>query len=62
MTTMMRSNDVWFGLPYDIVFFTEVQKYIARKMGITAGVYTHFVVSLHMYLRDEEKLKKFYRP
>jgi len=58
MTTMMRSNDVWFGLPYDIVFFTEVQKYIARKLGITAGVYTHFVVSLHMYLRDEEKLEK----
>lgn len=57
-TGMMRSNDIWFGLPYDIVFFTEVQKYIARRLGICSGTYTHFATSLHVYERDIEKLKK----
>jgi thymidylate synthase len=56
-TGIMRSNDVWFGLPYDIIFFTELQKYIARRLNVHVGIYTHFAVSLHMYLRDEEKLK-----
>lgn len=57
-TGIMRSNDVWFGLPYDIIFFTELQKYIARRLNIRVGMYTHFATSLHMYIRDEEKLKK----
>ena len=38
---LMRSNDVWFGLPYDVIFFTELQKYIARKLGVDCGTYTH---------------------
>lgn len=57
-TGMMRSNDVWFGLPYDIIFFTELQKYIARKLNIESGNYHHFVTSIHMYMRDEEKIKE----
>lgn len=56
MTCMMRSNDVWFGLPYDVIFFTELQKYIARSLNIEVGSYTHFVTSLHMYEKDETKL------
>lgn len=55
-TTMMRSNDIWFGLPYDVAFFTELQKYIADRLEVGYGVYTHFVTSLHMYERDEEKI------
>lgn len=57
-TTMMRSNDIWFGLPYDIAFFTELQKYIAKRLDIPTGKYVHFVTSLHMYERDREKLEK----
>ena len=57
-TGMMRSNDIWFGLPYDIAFFTELQKYIADELGVGYGKYTHFVTSLHMYDRDEEKIAK----
>lgn len=57
-TTYMRSNDVWFGLPYDIVYFTFLQKYIAYRLGVGYGTYTHFVGSMHMYLRDEENIKK----
>ena len=57
-TGVMRSNDIWFGLPYDIVFFTEVQKYIAAKVGVEVGIYTHFTTSLHAYEKDLDKLKK----
>lgn len=56
-TAIMRSNDIWFGLPYDVAFFTELQKYIAFKLGIKTGTYTHFATSLHLYERDEVKLK-----
>lgn len=57
-TSVMRSNDVWFGLPYDIVFFTELNQYIARRLKVETGKHTHFVTSLHMYLKDEEKIKE----
>lgn len=55
-TTMMRSNDIWFGLPYDIVFFTTIQKIIANKLNIETGTYTHFVTSLHMYERNRKQI------
>lgn len=55
-TAMMRSNDIWFGLPYDIVFFTTLQKYIADRLGYGYGTYTHFATSLHMYDRDRNKI------
>ena len=57
-TTVMRSNDIWFGFPYDVAFFTELQKFIAERLKVGYGEYTHFAVSLHMYDRDEEKIAK----
>lgn len=60
-TAVMRSNDIWFGLPYDVAFFTELQKMIASKLNVGYGEYTHFAISLHMYERDEEALGKLIR-
>lgn len=57
-TAVMRSNDIWFGFPYDVAFFTELQKYIADRLGVKYGEYTHFVVSMHLYDRDYEKVSK----
>lgn len=57
-TGVMRSNDIWYGLPYDIAFFTGVQKYIAEELYIDVGIYTHFATSLHVYEKDLEKIKK----
>ena len=57
-TVVMRSNDIWFGFPYDVAFFTELQKYVANRLGVSYGEYTHFAISLHMYERDVEALKK----
>lgn len=56
-TAMMRSNDVWFGLPYDVMFFTTLQKLIARSLNIDVGTYFHFVTSMHMYDRNIDDIK-----
>lgn len=57
-TAVMRSNDIWFGFPYDVAFFTELQKMIAEKLHVGYGTYTHFAVSLHVYDRDAGNLRK----
>lgn len=57
-TAMMRSNDIWFGLPYDVVFFTELQRYIANELRVQCGTYTHFATSLHLYDRNYERIKE----
>lgn len=56
-TAMMRSNDIWFGFPYDVVFFTELQKYIAMRLNVACGEYTHFATSLHVYNKDIAKIE-----
>ena len=56
-TCIMRSNDIYLGLPYDVAFFTSLQKYIANKLKIEYGYYTHFVTNIHFYKRDFDKIK-----
>lgn len=56
-TGIMRSNDIYLGTPYDVAFFTELQKYIAHRVGVEVGTYTHFVVSIHAYKRNLEQIK-----
>ena len=59
-TVYMRSNDVYFGFPYDYIFFISIGEYIAKSLGITLAKYTHTATSMHMYLRDVDKF--FERP
>lgn len=47
--TVMRSNDAWWGLPYDVFQFTQLQLTIARALGVMPGRYTHTTWSLHIY-------------
>jgi len=49
MTTHMRSNDIWLGLPYDAWMFTRLQMTLAYCLGIEIGTYTHMADSLHIY-------------
>lgn len=51
-TCVMRSNDYNFGLRNDLPFFISLQKYIADKVGVDYGSYTHIAFSMHMYNRD----------
>lgn len=57
-TVCMRSNDFIKGLTFDIVYFTELQKYVAHRLGLECGTYTHFDTSLHVYERDYELLNR----
>lgn len=50
--THMRSNDVWWGLTYDIAQFCMLHVTVAQLLGLEAGTYTHVVDSLHLYERD----------
>lgn len=54
----MRSNDAYWGLPYDVFFFTMLQELFAAQLGLELGVYHHSVASLHLYSRHIERAKK----
>lgn len=58
LTTTMRSNDIWTGLPYDMFSFCSMQVMLAMELGVDVGTYTHQAGSLHIYERnlpDKEK-------
>lgn len=55
----MRSNDAYVGLPHDIFAFTMIQEYVARQLGASLGTYTHFVGSVHLYVRDRDGAERF---
>lgn len=55
MTTYMRSNDLWMGFPNDVFQFTCMQIYLAMRLNVGLGTYTHVAGSLHMYERDYQK-------
>lgn len=48
-TQVMRSNDLFRGLPYNIIQFTALQEILAGWLGIGMGSYYHFSDSLHVY-------------
>jgi thymidylate synthase len=54
MHTSMRSNDVWFGLPYDVFTATVLQELMAGWLGVELGSYHHHVDSLHLYARHDQ--------
>jgi thymidylate synthase len=55
---IMRSNDVYMGLPYNIVQFTTLQEVIAGWLELELGEYNQISNSLHVYLRDLERVYK----
>lgn len=55
MRVSMRSNDVWLGMPYDLIQFAALQGAIAAGLGLPMGWYAHSVGSLHLYRHDVEK-------
>ena len=60
---IMRSNDMMLGLVYDLPWFISLMDKMVDELkfyypNLTKGVYTHTVHSMHIYERDEEKIKK----
>lgn len=54
----MRSNDVYWGLPYDIFLFTFLQELMAIELDIPIGKYYHYAASMHIYERHIPKIKQ----
>jgi hypothetical protein len=52
MNVLMRSNDVWRGFAYDVFQFTQLQRTLARVLGVYPGMYRHTAWSMHMYESD----------
>lgn len=55
LRTVMRSNDLWLGLPYDLMQFAMLQSALASHLGVYPGEMIHQVGSLHLYESDVAK-------
>ena len=63
LITYMRSNDVFFGMTFDVPFFTVLMQAMQislknRGVDVEIGPYTHFAGSLHAYERDFDTLNE----
>ena len=52
LTQVLRSNDLFRGLPYNIVQFTTIQEILAGWLGLDLGRYGQLSDSLHLYETD----------
>lgn len=57
----MRSSDVFKGLTYDVMVFTFLQEYVARRLDLPLGKYIHNAASLHMYDADFKLVERLTR-
>lgn len=58
-TQVMRSNDLFRGVPYNFVQFTVLQEVMAGWLGLCVGSYDHLSDSLHVYEDDFGLLEGF---
>lgn len=47
----MRSNDVIWGVPYDLFLFSTLQELMALELSLDLGDYHHYASSMHIYER-----------
>jgi len=52
--TTMRSNDVFWGLCYDVYLVTMLQERLSKELGVALGHYHHFAGSMHVYAESYE--------
>lgn len=55
-TQILRSNDLFLGLPYNIIQFTSLQEIMAGWLGLNVGSYNHLSDSLHVYAHSESAI------
>ena len=55
---IMRSNDVFRGLPNNIVQFTTLQEIVAGWLGLPLGSYNHVSDSLHVYQDSFDEVRE----
>ena len=45
----MKTNDLFNAFPLNAYAMTELQRYMAKEIGVDVGSYTHFVSSMNLY-------------
>ncbi|MBN1961380.1 MAG: hypothetical protein JW841_10575 [Deltaproteobacteria bacterium] len=51
-TQIMRSSDIFRGLPYNFLQFTTLQEIMAGWLGVAVGSFHHWSDSLHLYTNE----------
>jgi thymidylate synthase len=51
--TSMRSQDMYWGYPYDVHNFQWLQEVLAGILGVELGSYTHYMNNCHYYVERE---------
>lgn len=59
---IMRSNDVWHGLPYDLQQFCGIQCSVANALELPVGPYFHFASSMHLYSQHWDRVAELHEP
>ena len=55
-TQVLRSNDIFLGLPYNFVQFMSLQEIVAGWLNLEVGTYNHYSDSLHLYANDKKRV------
>lgn len=62
MRTIMRSSDIWLGLPYDVFAFTRIMQMALYRYNkctgsnVELGTYFHQMLNVHAYPKNYAKL------
>lgn len=56
-TIIMRSNNAWSLLPFNVFEFTMLAEVVAAELGLTVGEIAYFAGSMHVYDRDLDKAR-----
>lgn len=59
MTTYMRAQDLWKGLPYDIFLLISIFNLIANLLNIEMGEYIHYCDTLRIYQQNYDEVERF---
>lgn len=52
ITSVMRSQDVWLGTPYDLFQFGQLLQTAATSLELEVGQHVHITLSTHLYDRN----------
>lgn len=55
---VLRSNDLFLGVPHNLVQFTSLQEVVAGWLGVELGAYHQLSDSLHIYEKDLPHLQE----
>ncbi|MDL5514604.1 thymidylate synthase [Arenibacter sp. M-2] len=59
LSTYMRSNDAYLGLPHDLFCFTMLQEIVSFRTNLPLGKYTHYATSMHVYEKHRTRIREY---